>query len=512
MSRRRRFWQSGILLTAVALSARAVSLFFGSFVSDAVGAEGIGLFTLIMTLYNFALTFATSGISLTVTKLVAAALGEGREERVRGILRAAVGYALFFSLLATSVLLFFAPRLGSGALGDPRAVGSIRLLSLSLLPCALSSVLSGYFVAVRRVGKNALTQVIAQGGKLILTPFFVRRLASRGAEAACLALSFCSVLTDYMAFFALLLPFFAERRRKHGDGGGRGDAGRTLTDLLHMALPLAFSAYIRSALLTLEHMLIPTRLQAGGSSRSEALSAYGVMHGMALPVLFLPMAPLTSFSGLLVPEFAECAARGDGDRMRRIAEQVYHMTAVFAVGVSALLFLFSEELGYLLYHSYDAGRYLAFLAPVVPLMYLDHVTDAVLKGIGEQVYSMWVNITDSLLSVLLVYLLLPRMGILGYGAVILIMEGYNFFLSALRLRRRVRFSFSPFRSLALPLLAAVIAALLSRSLFLPSGAETSGGWLALEMIFAACLFTAFYIGGRIFSESLRQRRRRGIDF
>ena len=35
------------------------------------------------------------------------------------------------------------------------------------------------------------------------------------------------------------------------------------------------------------------------------------------------------------------------------------------------------------------------------------ITDAILKGVGEQVFSMWVNITDSLLSVALVWILIP---------------------------------------------------------------------------------------------------------
>lgn len=503
MEKKRRFFQNGILLTAVALSARAVSLFFGAFVSDAVGAEGIGLFTLIMTLYNFALTFATSGISLTVTKLVAAALGEGAEARVRGILHAAVGYALFFGLSASGVLFLFASYLGTFALGDLRAVSSIRLLSLSLVPCALSAVFSGYFVALRRVGKNAATQVAAQGCRMLLTLLLLRHFAARGAEAACFALSLSSVLTDLLAFLLLLSQFLAERR---GRSGGRD---RALSSVISMAAPLALSAYIRSALLTLEHMLIPACLMRGGVSRAEALSAYGVMHGMTLPLLLLPMAPLTSFSGLLVPEFSECAARGEAGRMRHIAERAYHVTAVFSVGVSVLLLLFSEELGYVIYGSYDAGRYLSFLAPIVPLMYLDHVTDAVLKGIGEQVYSMWVNITDSVLSVLLVLFLLPRTGILGYVAVIIVMEGYNFILSLLRLKRRIRFSFRPLASLFLPIASAAGAAYLSRALFPACGAATGRLSLTLELAFAVCLFLTFYLLGQMLLALTEKRRVRG---
>ena len=90
MTNRKRFFMNGILLTAVGIAIRSVSLGFNSYVTHSIGAEGIGLFTLISTVYAFAVTFATSGISLTVTRLVSSAIGEGREGEVKGILRSSV--------------------------------------------------------------------------------------------------------------------------------------------------------------------------------------------------------------------------------------------------------------------------------------------------------------------------------------------------------------------------------------------------------------------------------------
>ena len=99
MTNRKKFFFNGAILSAVGLSMRTVGLIFGAFVTRAIGAEGMGLYTLVMTVYSFALTLATSGIGLTVTRLVAAAIGDGRKRDVGRILRGAVLYALLFSLL-----------------------------------------------------------------------------------------------------------------------------------------------------------------------------------------------------------------------------------------------------------------------------------------------------------------------------------------------------------------------------------------------------------------------------
>ena len=69
ISRKQKFFVNGIMLTAVGIAMRTAALFFNAFVSREVGAEGIGLYTIIMTVYGFAVTFATSGISLTVTSM-----------------------------------------------------------------------------------------------------------------------------------------------------------------------------------------------------------------------------------------------------------------------------------------------------------------------------------------------------------------------------------------------------------------------------------------------------------
>ncbi len=126
MTGAKRFIKSGIMLTLVGLAMRTVAMFFSAFISRTVGAEGTGLYTLIMTVYSFAITLATSGISLTVTRLVASAIGEGKSFEVGRVLRGAFLYSFLFGLLATLGLFFGAELLGREVLSDERTVTSLR--------------------------------------------------------------------------------------------------------------------------------------------------------------------------------------------------------------------------------------------------------------------------------------------------------------------------------------------------------------------------------------------------
>ena len=486
MSKKRQFIYNGAILTIVGFAMRGVALFLGAYISSAIGAEGMGLQGLIATVYSFAVTFATSGVSLSVTRLVASSIGEGKN--ADSILRGAFVYAVCFGTLATVILFAFSDMIGVIVLNDARIAAALRILSLSLLPIALSGVISGYFVAVRRVALNATVQIFSQVVRVALTVLLLGRVSAADTASAVCALAIGATVTEAACFLIALLEYFLDRAI-HRVGHERGVA---VGEISGMALPVALSAYVRSFLLSVEHSLIPRRLMERGNSREDALASYGYLGGMALPIILFPMTPLSSFSGLLVPEFAESEGANDRGRVEKMAALTVESALAYAVVVGAFIFYFSEKLGYVIYGTYEAGRYIGLLAPVIPLMYLDHVTDSMLKGIGEQVYSMWVNIADSLLSVFLVWALIPLFDISGYVIVIIIMESFNFALSYLRLKKRIRFSINIYRAFFAPLFAALVGVILAGGAFVFVGRSVTPFWLLMQILFGVCAFFAVY--------------------
>ncbi len=493
MSRQvREFLKNACIMATAAVLMRTVAVSYQAYLTARVGAEGMGLFTLTMSIYSFAITFATSGIQLAVTRLVSECLGRGEQAAARAALRRATLYALAFSVVGGLVLFFGAPFVGGTLLGDARTILSVRILAFTLPPIALSGVMGGYFTAVRRVAGHAVTQLIEMGARMFTTVYLIGYLAPFGMEYSCAAVVAGGAVAQMVSCALLGLCYLFDRCR-HLRGSGGESAGITAR-LCHIALPVALSAYVRSGLLTIEHILIPRALlKRGNRTREEALTTYGVLQGMALPVIMYPMAVLSSFSGLLVPVFAAHNARGEEERISSIASRMLHLTTVFAVGCTALFAFFAYDLGFALFGNATAGRYILFLAPVVPLMFLDHVTDCALKGLGEQIWSMWVNIADSLISIFLVMLLLPRFGAAGYIGVIVLAEGFNFSLSMGRLAATRRLSYSVWRSLILPALAAGVAVFAVRGLIPLEPRTLTLSWLLAEMLFAMVVYLAVLV-------------------
>ena len=273
-------------------------------------------------------------------------------------------------------------------------------------------------------------------------------------------------------------------------------------------MPVTLSACLRSGLLTLQHILIPRGLKQSGASWQSALTSYGVVHSMVLPVVLFPSAFISSFSGLLVPEVAESWARGDRRRVSRLARKIITPALIFSFGVAGVMACFGHELGEAIYGSREAGMYIRILAPLIPIMYVDSSVDAFLKGMGEQVYSMNVNIIDAGASVLLVWLLLPRMGLGGYIVAIYVTETLNTTLSLCRMLRMSEMPVSLWRQVFGPLLCITGATALCRMAGMIFHLSI-GGRVGLGVHIAVC--AAIYLGLLLATGVLRSGAQQKLD-
>ena len=394
------FFLNGALITVCSVVLRSISVTFNVYVANVAGAEAVGLYSLLSGVYGFALTLALSGINLAITRLVSEALALGDEEKALTVIKKAAALALFFGSVAATLLFFLAKPLSAVWLLESRAAKPLKILALCLPAVALSSVFNGYFTAVRRAYKNALANLAEMTAKIGATVFLFMRTSEKDPELACTVLVLGGVFAEFCSFFINLTLYSFDRIRHLNNIKRDKKLSGISKSILSISLPVALTSYVRSALLSVEHSLIPKGLSKFGADKTSALSAYGTLTGMALPVINFPYALIGSFTSLLIPEVSESRAKGEVRHINYIIHRTYQSCLIFAFCVGGVFFAFADQLGELLYSSAEAARYIRLLSLLVPVMYTDTSTDAVLKGLGEQVHCMKVNIADALLSVI----------------------------------------------------------------------------------------------------------------
>ena len=431
MSRKKLILVNTVLLTISTLLLRVIGMVFQAWLASHLGAEGIGLYQLAGSVTVLFSVFAVSGIRFAATKLVSEET-TSQIGNAAAVIRCCALYALFFGFISAALLWHSAGPLGFLWVGDARVVLSLRIASAAMPLIALSAVLNGYFTACGHIWKMVLVQFLVTLVGAGISIALLLHIDLCDLEKTCAIITVGSVISEILGFVFLLLFYLEESRHWRA----KEEKTACLTKrMLSAALPLALSSYTRTALNTLEHMMIPKTLRLSGLSAEAALSGYGVVHGMALPAVLFPACLLFSLAEMIVPELTRSKTQRQTARISHIVRSCRAGTLIYASITAVLLFCFASEIAVHIFHNVDCAKNIRLLAPLIPIMNLDTVTDGCLRGLGQQSRVMTINILDAALGVALVLLLLPINGLKGYIQMIWITETVNCMLSSFSLIR-----------------------------------------------------------------------------
>jgi len=265
--------------------------------------------------------------------------------------------------------------------------------------------------------------------KITATTFILSLLFPSGLEYACYCLILGDVISEVASFVFNYILYRLEKSRETRSIYSNFDTLR----ILRVSMPVAIASYIRSGLSTLKQLLIPSSLERSGMNCSIALSKYGMVTGMVMPILMFPCVFVDSFSNLLIPEFSRYYAKNDYKRIIQVTKLILFVIFIFSIFLIFIFIFFSNEISLFIYKNLETGFYIKMLSPILIFMYLDIVIDSILKGLDDQFNVMFVNVIDLVVSVIFIYFFVPKLGFSGYILSIYISELLNFILSGSRL-------------------------------------------------------------------------------
>ena len=453
------FIKNALILTASSLILRFVGIIFKVWLAQKIGSEGIGLYQLVFSVYVLATTFAISGTSTAVTRLVAEELALGNKKGTLKILRRAIQISLIIAFASVFILYFGAEFIATEFLGDIRAIPALKILPISLPFIGITSCIRGYFIARRKVSPNALSQIFEQAVRIILILLLINKFSHKGLSASCFAVILGDCLAEILSFLTLYINFLFDKKNLNSLSGRNRPPFPIVKQILHISVPITSGRYLNTALRTAENILVPKNLAKYRFGGENALSQFGMIKGMALPILFFPSTILNSVSTLLIPEISEASARNHHWLVKSASEKILKLTSLIGFIFGALFFVAGKEIGFLLYKDNSVGFLLKALSPIVPLMYLDSICDGILKGLDQQVFTFRTAISDSLIRIVLILIMLKRMGLWGFIIIMYFSNLLTCFLNVGRLIKISKCEFKISNHILLPLTCAITVCL-----------------------------------------------------
>ncbi|OON95643.1 MAG: hypothetical protein ATN32_06995 [Candidatus Epulonipiscium fishelsonii] len=468
---------------------RLIGMALTVYISNQIGAEGVGLYQLAMTIYMMAYMVASAGIITSISKLLAEELSRGYIFRARRIMNIFFIMGFTASITITGLVYGYADFLSELIIKDTRIVAGLKVLSLSIPFMTLSACFKGYFYALKDIMKPASAEVFEQVVKFTLMVGLLAKYGNSELSIACTAMSLSITLGEIISFGYLFVLYFTNRQK--GGNKREEDEGSLIPKITSVLMPITASSYLTAVFVLLENTLIPMGLQKYGMSSSESVSLYGMVKGMVLPLVLFPTALLSACSTVMTPEIARATTLKYKGRVESLSSRIIHMTLLVAFFVMCILVVYGQHLAVAVYGDVEVGRLLQITVLMSPFVYLEIVIDGILKGMGEQKKTLEYRIIDAILRILMMYFLIPDVGILGLIATIIITNVISAILHLNRLMKLTGITIDITRWIVEPLVVSMAGALLTKTfimdIFLTS--FNLNVQLSLSMIAA----TIFYI-------------------
>ena len=479
--KQKRLIGNALLLTATGFVLRGLGMVVRVYISSKIGEEGMGLYQLVQSVYFLFITLAQSGVSVALTRCMSAHLAKGDTVAAYSSLKSALNLAFFIGSVSGAAMFALAKPVCTYWLGDMRCVDALTTLSVSLPFIAVCNVLSAYFIIRANAVYGCAAQLLEQGVRIAVIMLSGVVFKPKTLAESLNAIVFASSVSEAVSCAFLYACYVIQRpklKRK-----------RQYRPIIKNAVPVALSRYLASALHTVENVLVPNAITMYTHSKSEALSQFGALKGMALPLLFFPYSFLSAITTLLVPKITGADAVGNKRALADTTHKICKITLVMAFAAAGLFYTFNEYIGMLVYKSERVCTLIMLLAPIVPFMYLDSVCDGFLKGLGKQKQVLYHNCIDSGLRIILVLIFVPRFGLVGFVGVMVVSNVLIALMNFFTLCRTANVKFGIFSRFFVPAAVTFVSAVLTK-IIVKNGATTTK--IVVGVLLYSGVFALFY--------------------
>lgn len=455
------FIKNALILTVTAFVLRIIGMGFRVWLAGSIGAEGMGLYQVIFSVYVLAATFATSGISTAVTRTVTERLALGDKRGVHRVLYVSCVLTVLIAAVTSLIIISFATPVSKYLIGDLRAALSLKILCLGLPFMGVCSCFRGYFLARRSTLPPSICQIAEQLVRMGIIVFLIGKYAHLGLTYTSAAVLMGDSVAEGVSCFLNWIFYRLDFKKFHQKAVVPLKKRAALSEISRISLPISAGRYLHTALRTAENLITPNCLTKYSGTKTSALEQFGMIKGMAIPVLLFPASLLSAVSTLLIPEITQSVAEKNNRSVQNAVEKVFTITSVTSFLIAGIFFTVANQLGEVIYDNKSVGYLIKALAPLLPFMYIDLIADGILKGLDEQTFLFKSNVSDSLIRVMLVFLLVPRFGMTGFLSVMLFSNLFTSILSVIKIIKATKTKWNFKKYFFKPLLSAAIASLIS---------------------------------------------------
>ncbi len=374
-------WSGTLVLTATGLFAQLVGFFYRLMLSRLIGAETMGLYQLVMPVYSMFMSITAVGLTVAVSTRSAHCHAIGDDAGIGRVLGAGLRSFFLLAIPLGVVVVWASDPISVYLLGDARTRLGVVLLVPCMLLTGVENLHKHCFYGKGRVRIPAtvetMEQLIRTGAVLGLLVLLLPQNQERTVGIVVLGMVLCEVFSA-----VTLVVLFRRNQRDHWKESGR--TGKKEKSLWSIAIPVGLTSVLGTLLGSANAVLIPAKLVEGGMEAGEAMSAFGVLCGMTMPLLSLPTGFIGALCLTMVPALSQRTAHGDVGASAGLLNRIMSVTMLLLSPAMAMLVVMGPTLAQMLFQQPQAGQYMLLLAVGTLLTCVQSVLGGALNGLGLQ--------------------------------------------------------------------------------------------------------------------------------
>lgn len=451
-----------IILTIAGFITRIIGFFFRIFLTGVIGAEGLGIYQLIFPVQIVCYSLCTMGFELSISKLVASSKKSLREARAYLICGLIISVSI--SLIIAVIVYINAHYIAVRFLFESRCTTLIRCMSISIPLASMHSCICGYYLGLKRTNIPAISQLVEQTVRVVSIYIMVTILTKSNTSVSPAVAVIGSTIGEVASTLYCIINLKLRKKKLSPADDNKLILKNKSGQILQLSIPLTLNKLMLSILQSIQSVLIPSMLVIYGMSSSDSLSIYGVILGLVIPLVMFPSAIINSLSIILLPAISEAESNNNSNKICLTIEKSVSFCMVFGILCSAIFYNYSVPISMMLFHA-DYSEYIKYLGIVCPFIYITSTLASTINGLGHTEITFIHSIISTVIQILSIIFLIPRIGISGFiigQLVSCIISSVAHYISMYRL---VTFKISMFKSCFLPAVILILLTYIFKCIF-----------------------------------------------
>lgn len=398
--------KQALVLTIANAYTRALGFVLRLVTARLMGAQALGVMEMASSAVMLAITPVTAGVPTAMSRLTAR-----KNANPNAVLQAGLSLVKHLAWALIPVMLVLSPVI-AWLLGDMRTLPAMWVSLPCILLLGLCAVYSGYYYGLDDAATPAINECAEQTIRCVLAIILLLWLSGR-------SVALTATLPNLAEIAAGVGVWWLFRRKTPHPRGPVDPAIRK--EIIRLTAPTTGARLCQTALRSLNAVLLPVCLRRSGLTNAAATAQFGLLNGMAMPLLMLPGIVTGAICMVATP--AVSRQEGQHSRLRRTMRQLLLSASGIGVITALALFFGADFLSHRLFQEAALAPLLRLLAPCALLMAVQQVQFGLITGLGIQNKALTGTVAASFLSLGVTALLCPMPQIRLYGAAIANLAG-----------------------------------------------------------------------------------------